>query len=766
MALTCFTGVLYSQNAKQHVKTGLQFVENGFYQDAIEQFSTAILIEPEYADAYLERARLYHKLDSSLLAAKDFMKAGFFAEEPDYYYKAAEIYYELNDSEQALILLKKSLEIKEKHYESQLLYTKILSDNKNYGKAYEEAQKLVSIKDHAIGYYYKGIIERNLKMLKAAEKSFEKSIIKDKNFLDAYLAQAELQLELDKIEYAYKNCSYVIFVDSKRADAYLLRSKIQMQMKEYQKAIVDISTAISIDPADYNLFYTRGTYYLEYGQFQSAINDFTKTILIREDFADAYKNRAYAFEQIGNKKLAIHDYEKLKVITPEDQNETHTFVKERLYMLREEKNKPVIKLLQPADYGDYSLRIPRNTVQADLSLSINDENGIKELKINGEKQVISATNESHVTFHKSYSLNELEFITISATDVYGNIANVTYTIERIEIEPPEINVETPFASGGIITISEDEKYLYLEGKITDENKINTITIDDVNASFAPSEYNPRFTATIDITNKKSIIIEAKDVYGNTRTELFSLVTSGNMASQDNPMGKTWVVMVENSDYKEFPNLIGPKKDILELDKAFSRYRIHKIIHKRNMSRKEMERFFAIELRDLVRANDVESLLIWYAGHGKYINDNGYWIPADAHLNNEYDYYNINALKASLYSYTSLNHLLVVTDACEAGPSCNVAMRGFKEKSCSNTSWTSHRSSQILTSSNTEQASDNSLFTQAFVNTLLNNSDNCISIDDVAQNVTIILNKHTTQKPVFGKIMGLEDEDGTFFFIAR
>jgi len=33
-----------------------------------------------------------------------------------------------------------------------------------------------------------------------------------------------------------------------------------------------------------------------------------------------------------------------------------------------------------------------------------------------------------------------------------------------------------------------------------------------------------------------------------------------------------------------------------------------------MTKKEMELYFNIELRDLVRTNQVKSLMIWYAGH--------------------------------------------------------------------------------------------------------------------------------------------------------
>ena len=72
----------------------------------------------------------------------------------------------------------------------------------------------------------------------------------------------------------------------------------------------------------------------------------------------------------------------------------------------------------------------------------------------------------------------------------------------------------------------------------------------------------------------------------------------------------------------------------------------------------------------------------------------------------------------------------------------------------------------MTSSNKELSSDNSLFTQAFANILTNNPGNCISIESLATKVTGIVKQNLKQTPKFGKIKGLEDQDGSFFFIKK
>jgi len=116
---------------------------------------------------------------------------------------------------------------------------------------------------------------------------------------------------------------------------------------------------------------------------------------------------------------------------------------------------------------------------------------------------------------------------------------------------------------------------------------------------------------------------------------------------------------------------------------------------------------------------------------------------------------------------SVTHTLVITDACESGPSFYQAMRSTPEiKSCDDWEATRFKSSQVFSSAGYELAVDNSQFTRTFANTLANNPDACIPIESIVQKVSNAVESNNQQKPLFGKIAGLEDENGTFFFIPK
>jgi hypothetical protein len=238
--------------------------------------------------------------------------------------------------------------------------------------------------------------------------------------------------------------------------------------------------------------------------------------------------------------------------------------------------------------------------------------------------------------------------------------------------------------------------------------------------------------------------------------------------EQNPMGRTWVVFIENSNYETFPSLEGPSRDITLMRSSLAGYDIHKIIHKLDMTKKEMERFFSIELRDLIRSNKVNSLLIWYAGHGIYFNETGFWIPTDARKDDEFTYYNLNALRASMQSFSNLvTHNLVVSDACETGGAFNQAMRDIaKNKDCTDWSSLKLKSAQVFTSAGYEIASDQSQFTRTFASILINNPNACLPVETIAEKVTEAVKQTSSQEPRLGKIPGIVDEGGTFFFMAK
>src|SRR5664279_5965508 len=372
----------------------------------------------------------------------------------------------------------------------------------------------------------------------------------------------------------------------------------------------------------------------------------------------------------------MEDYKKITILSKYDQkaHEMLESSQKRLYELNRETVPPEISLVSPSPDKD-TLEIKGDKTAILISGMVKDKSKIKSFTINNEPITMVEKNGGN-EFLANVNVTGVNKITLSAKDDYDNEKVINYSIKRTEINPPKIIIIAPYTSEeGQVFLDSPTKNIAIQGKIADESQIKSITVGNFTASYNPNELNPAFSATLDVSNLNKFTVVAEDIYGNKKETEFTINRGNAQIASNNPMGRTWAILIENSSYETFASLDGPTKDISTIQRALANYQIQNYIPKKDMTKAEMERFFNIELRDMVKKNQVKSLLIWYAGHGKFINDVGYWIPVDAKRDDEFTYFNINSLKAGLQGYSDvIIHTLVVSDACESGPGFYSATR--------------------------------------------------------------------------------------------
>ena len=718
---------------------------------------------------YYARGQSYEKLLKYTEARADYEKAIVFApKNVDALISLGVVCNKTGNFEDALKILNRVSRIEKRNVKVSPEKVISLIGLERYDQALKVSDTALLIKDTPMDYYYRGVIYRKLNNDILAKKELERAISKDKKLAEPRLALADLLISSNPQE-AMEQCNEVLKNDNRNTNAYLMRSKVYKKNLDYPSAINDISKNILIDPANPVFYLARGMCYQEFNQHTNAINDFSKYISIKPNDPDAYFSRAKSYEEIMNFDKAMDDYNKITVLSEFDMK-ARKMLKEaqiRLYELNREKVPPEIAIISPAPINN-AVEIRGDKAAILISGKIKDKSKIKSFMINNEPITIAEKNGEY-EFLSNINVKDLDKISLIARDDYDNETVMNYSLTRTEINPPRISLVAPYTSeDGQVFLDTSTPNIAVQGKISDESPIKSITIGDVSASYRRDELNPGFTAILDISNINKFTVIAEDIYGNRKETEFKLNREGAEIVANNPMGRTWVVFIENSSYETFASLDGPMKDVRTIRSALANYQIHNIIPKKDMTKAEMEKFFNIELRDLVKKNQVKSLLVWYAGHGKFINDIGYWIPVDAKRDDEFTYFNINALKAGLQGYTDvIVHTLVVSDACESGPGFYTAMRSAgDDPKCDNAIVAGAKSAQVFSSAGYELAVDNSKFTATFANTLMNNKNACIPIETIVKSVTAAVATDNGQKPKFGKIQGLDDMNGTFFFIAK
>jgi tetratricopeptide (TPR) repeat protein len=763
-------GVILSQSPKKYMDAAGKFEKAKNYEGAIENYSKAIEVDPKFEKAYVARALSYEKIGFKMEAIEDYKKAlAFNPKEKTYYYNAGRLLTDLAKYSEADEMLRKAIERDKGYMEALTEEVKVLFQLRDYTYGLKVTEMALSKKRNAQNLYNHAVMLDSLKNNTEAEKYYKYAKQSDAKFIPAYVGLAMTQIKLNKNEEAMKICDEALSKDPNNIDVFYAKSLVNAAKKDYQNAINEITKVILTKPST-NAYMQRASFYIVLGQHHNAINDYTQVTRLDDKYIYAYLNRAYANEFIQNFKAALSDYNTVASLANGDAkiDDIVSQAKKKIFELNREGNKPEVELT--------SLKSDRNTVKIAsdkheivLRGIVRDASLIKSVSVNTKPAVFSMDSLNPVFTATVTDLTRLNELVVSATDVYNNTQNAHFRIEKTESDKPVIIIETPIATfENEIFIENNNQEIYLQGKVKDASHIETITVDGISASFNASNLNPDFSIQVKIAEKSKISVTVRDIYGNENIQVYSLNRSAATAGLDNPMGNTWVVFIENSKYTSFPSLEGPAKDVTAMRAALANYKITKTIVKQNMTKTEMEKFFSIELRDYVRNNNINSLLIWYAGHGKYVSPTGYWVPSDGKTDDEFSYFGINNLKAAMQSYAGkLVHTLVITDACESGATFLMAMRGSDEdKRCENFELTKAKSSQVFTSAGYELATDNSQFTKTFVSCLNNNVDPCLPIEKIVKRVTYSVSQAGNQAPKFGRIKDLEDEGGTYFFIRK
>lgn len=760
-----------AQSPKKYFAAGEKFEETKNYKEAIENYSKALDLDPKFDKAYVARAGCYEKQNMKAEAIEDYTKAQTFdPKEKSHYYNAGRLMADLKKYSDADGMLRKAIERDKGYMEAIEAEVKVLLALKDYNYGLTVTKMGLDEKKNAQTYYNHAVMLDSLKNYVEAEKFYKSSKFYDSKFIPAYVGLALVNIKLNKNDEALKITEEALAKDPNNTDAYFAKSMVSAAKKDFQNALNDITKVILSKPTP-AAFKQRASYYEKMGQYQNAVNDYTQVLKIDATDIDTYLKRADANDQMQNHKAALADYNKVTALAAGNVKISDMVKQARKKMieLNRESIKPEVELTSPRSNEKKTIKVSADKEELVLKGVVKDESLIKSIESNaGEVEFQKDSINPEFTL-KVNNLSKLSGISFTVSDIYNNTIASQFKIEKTESNKPIIAIETPAASfENEIFIDNNNADVYIEGKIKDQSLIESIMVDDQLASFNPSHLNPVFSTQYNIANKNKITISVKDIYGNENTQVYSLNRSGANAAVDNPMGNTWIVFIENSRYANFPSLEGPAKDVTAIKSALAAYKVTKTIHKKDMTKNEMEKFFSIELRDYVKNNNINSLLIWYAGHGKYVSPTGYWVPSDGKTDDEFSYFGINNLKAAMQSYSSkLMHTLVITDACESGATFLMAMRGGDtEKRCDNWELTKAKSSQVFTSAGYELASDNSQFSKTFASCLTNNTDACIPIDKITKRVSAAVIQAGNQSPKFGKIKDLEDEGGTFFFIRK
>jgi len=240
---------------------------------AIADFSRAIELKPDFAEAYARRGIIYAEgLGDVNRAFADFNQAARLGtKNPEVFVFRGAIYSQKGRLNDALGDFKKAIAL-----------------------GNDDPEILAAIRE------LKGSSGRNTQADRTPQRNRGEAFKFNERGLAAF-KKGQYDLAITEI-------SQAIHLDPGNAVQFNNRANVYYKKRQYDRAIDDFNQAIRLNPGYANAFYSRGAAYYNQGQYDNAITDLSEAILLQPSDPMSIMNRGVVYEKTGQMHKALQDY--------------------------------------------------------------------------------------------------------------------------------------------------------------------------------------------------------------------------------------------------------------------------------------------------------------------------------------------------------------------------------------------------------------------------------------------------------------------------
>ncbi len=319
--LTKPSGNSENSDGKQWLEYANQLYRTIKFNESVKAFDKAIA-KGEKLRGYYGRALSLSNLDKLELANKDITQAIRIVpkgQEAKYYYfwkYKSVILQDLGKYDESLIAIDAAIKLNRNDYTLCNEKASLLRQKKQFAKAIQIHNKIISKNPEAYSYSNRGIVKSDSGDKKGAIIDYDQAIKLNPNFSTAYSNRGIAKFELGDKVGAITDFEQAIKIDSGSAIAYSNRGLARFQSGDKVGAIADYNKAIELDSKLANAYFNRGSYKYYAGDKQGAIVDYDKALKINPAYTLVYKNRGLAKFESGDKSGAVSDYNQALKIDP------------------------------------------------------------------------------------------------------------------------------------------------------------------------------------------------------------------------------------------------------------------------------------------------------------------------------------------------------------------------------------------------------------------------------------------------------------------
>jgi hypothetical protein len=359
-------------------------------------------------------------------------------------------------------------------------------------------------------------------------------------------------------------------------------------------------------------------------------------------------------------------------------------------------------------------------------------------------------------------VNEVKYWNIESL----NISPVFRFKDKKDINPPQIFVSNPpNIQDNQVRYSKD--LIDITGSVIDESGVRKLRINGIET---PIKSNGNFVIKLPLSMGDNFVnIEATDVNDNIALKKFSILRKDlDGGDYDASKAKNFLFVVGINNYEFWPHLNNAVKDANDMaGTLMGLYNFDfsnvTVLRDEQATRSNIYK----TLRNYIsQVAATDNLVIYFSGHGHFdeLLNEGYWIPYEAHLNEEGDYLPNSSILKIIESINS-QHTFLVADACFSGSLFGEQKRGYAENV------EKYKSRWGLASGRLETVSDgaqgtNSPFATQVIKYLKENKKDKIAVSELIQAVKLGVAESTNQTPIGNPLKVSGDEGGELVFYKR
>lgn len=360
------------RSANAYLKSGLQDLQSGARQQAVDKFTKAIQLDSSFALAYDARATALCQMKDYAGAIADCDKAiGLTAHDEHVYVIKGGCSFYLQDIQGALKSLNQAVEMDSDDPLARGIRGLALARGREWESAMADFNKAVDVDpDNALAYYGRAIVDFSLKDYDKSLANVSRAIKLDGTLPDAYGLRAAVNTHLKDRAGAFADANAGIQFAStngtsaSRYRSYLDRANVETTWDDFSGASNDIETAVMMNPNSPDIDLCRGALEQKCGNFEGALADFSRGLLRETGNVDidvVYESMGYDQAELGQWQPALESFRKAMTLQPPPDDAAFQvfLIERRLGQTRQAKEElaAYIKSIPAAKAGDWTTSI-------------------------------------------------------------------------------------------------------------------------------------------------------------------------------------------------------------------------------------------------------------------------------------------------------------------------------------------------------------------------------------------------------------------------